>query len=542
MFLIFFFQTTKKRKFKPNQSIEDTSKVFDENLSLVNLFPCSSQPKHVRKSHSDSNIIRRSTEGTEPNVEKFSLVNSQQPCSQNLTAINKKLMKMDTVMKPTSKSTIVSSVQHNIFNFPSIRTDLSPTFQNIHVPMFGFSVPPILPTSPVIVPNPISSIHSNPKSQSIFLNEPIEVSSDESIKSGGYMEIESTPVQSTFRKEILGNKSLSESPSSSNKKKKMSKKHKKNKKENEYKFEKNKKRKRKNKDLFEEDTYLQRDKIKRDKKKDKRNKKVKLEEEITLSASSTNSDINTGLFIPPTQIVQTEDKNPIENGIPIPKLTLKIGSLVSSPEKNESNDLPIEDPKTVECVKIDGNSSPELAKISALITHAPKIKTTDNFNNVTTTAALIPDITSGVESLNASNVSAMDVTTSSIDSLFMSPKPGKVMPVPPADTSNQKFPIPSSAVAPSPTESNRPSSYIDEEGNEVWICPACGRVDDGTPMIGCDGCDAWYHWICVGIKEPPNKSDDWFCRVCILKNREDNFSIPYGERKKKSKKKKRSID
>lgn len=32
------------------------------------------------------------------------------------------------------------------------------------------------------------------------------------------------------------------------------------------------------------------------------------------------------------------------------------------------------------------------------------------------------------------------------------------------------------------------------EENQVWICPACGRVDDGTPMIGCDGCDAWYHW------------------------------------------------
>lgn len=28
----------------------------------------------------------------------------------------------------------------------------------------------------------------------------------------------------------------------------------------------------------------------------------------------------------------------------------------------------------------------------------------------------------------------------------------------------------------------------------MWICPACGKVDDGSPMIGCDGCDAWYHW------------------------------------------------
>ncbi len=39
------------------------------------------------------------------------------------------------------------------------------------------------------------------------------------------------------------------------------------------------------------------------------------------------------------------------------------------------------------------------------------------------------------------------------------------------------------------------SSLQDSDGNQVWICPACGRVDDGTPMIGCDGCDAWYHWL-----------------------------------------------
>jgi hypothetical protein len=34
----------------------------------------------------------------------------------------------------------------------------------------------------------------------------------------------------------------------------------------------------------------------------------------------------------------------------------------------------------------------------------------------------------------------------------------------------------------------------DADGATVWICPACGKVDDGTPMIGCDACDAWYHW------------------------------------------------
>ena len=26
---------------------------------------------------------------------------------------------------------------------------------------------------------------------------------------------------------------------------------------------------------------------------------------------------------------------------------------------------------------------------------------------------------------------------------------------------------------------------------QVWICPACGKQDDGSPMIGCDQCDDW---------------------------------------------------
>ena len=34
-------------------------------------------------------------------------------------------------------------------------------------------------------------------------------------------------------------------------------------------------------------------------------------------------------------------------------------------------------------------------------------------------------------------------------------------------------------------------SYTDEAGNKVWICPACGKQDDGSPMIGCDQCDDW---------------------------------------------------
>ncbi len=58
--------------------------------------------------------------------------------------------------------------------------------------------------------------------------------------------------------------------------------------------------------------------------------------------------------------------------------------------------------------------------------------------------------------------------------------------------------------------------YYDALGNQVWVCPSCGAQDDGSPMIGCDGCDAWYHWVCVGIKSAPD-SVKWFCSSCAKK-------------------------
>ncbi len=60
--------------------------------------------------------------------------------------------------------------------------------------------------------------------------------------------------------------------------------------------------------------------------------------------------------------------------------------------------------------------------------------------------------------------------------------------------------------------------YVDSEGNQIWICPACGKQDDGSPMIGCDECDDWYHWMCVGIQSEPADNQDWFCPRCVAKN------------------------
>ncbi|KAF4521266.1 hypothetical protein B566_EDAN008469 [Ephemera danica] len=73
--------------------------------------------------------------------------------------------------------------------------------------------------------------------------------------------------------------------------------------------------------------------------------------------------------------------------------------------------------------------------------------------------------------------------------------------------------------------------FQDDAGNKIWICPACKGQDDGSPMIGCDDCDAWYHWVCVGIQVPPDDKEDWYCRECIQRKQEALTS------KKKMKKK-----
>jgi len=72
------------------------------------------------------------------------------------------------------------------------------------------------------------------------------------------------------------------------------------------------------------------------------------------------------------------------------------------------------------------------------------------------------------------------------------------------------------AVLPPVNETPPPAFYFDEAGNQVWICPMCTKPDDGSPMIGCDGCDVWYHWVCVGIQCPPDCAV-WFCPRCLAK-------------------------
>ncbi|XP_074488511.1 transcription initiation factor TFIID subunit 3 isoform X2 [Sebastes fasciatus] len=101
-------------------------------------------------------------------------------------------------------------------------------------------------------------------------------------------------------------------------------------------------------------------------------------------------------------------------------------------------------------------------------------------------------------------------------------------PLPPA-------PAPSSLLCPAPTSfaasfktpvrsvvTETVSTYVirDEWGNQIWICPGCNKADDGSPMIGCDDCDDWYHWPCVGMLTAPPEDQQWFCVKCSSKKKD----------------------
>ncbi|XP_043069605.1 uncharacterized protein Taf3 isoform X2 [Drosophila bipectinata] len=256
----------------------------------------------------------------------------------------------------------------------------------------------------------------------------------------------------------------------------------------------------------------------------------------------------------------------------IPKLTLKLNG--------QSTPLPIlyneGDSQDIGFVK-NSNSliqtnrecsrdhSPELARFSPLVTGPPKSKqSTSNlgtsignspFNTISSSPS--PLITKSsqipINQLNSvgwasnSNNNLVASSTISASSVLL---PQQLMLTPNTVMNNYSSSLPINSCmtdreltlnaplqiqengAPN-AQINRPSSYVDAEGNRIWICPACGKVDDGSAMIGCDGCDAWYHWTCVGITIAPKDNDDWYCRICITKQKNQ-----FSDKKKKRNKKK----
>ncbi|KAF2369089.1 Bromodomain associated domain [Trinorchestia longiramus] len=114
-------------------------------------------------------------------------------------------------------------------------------------------------------------------------------------------------------------------------------------------------------------------------------------------------------------------------------------------------------------------------------------------------------------SSSSSSKSSSGLTTTTIASVPVLPV--VIPPVLPAE------PLPAPVVADAVSSIGH---FVDDQGNEVWICPTCGKQDDGSPMIGCDTCDDWYHWVCVGIQVPPNESENWYCPRCLAQHKQRN--------------------
>ncbi|XP_063699454.1 transcription initiation factor TFIID subunit 3 [Culicoides brevitarsis] len=287
------------------------------------------------------------------------------------------------------------------------------------------------------------------------------------------------------------------SPSDLNKDEKESKKDKKLKKE---------KKKKKDK-IKDKDGSIVKDKSerKKDKEERKREKKEKRREKERL-AMEQNKFLSSN-----TDSIDNSDSSLAS----VPKLTLKLG--VSGDSRPNTPDIPkkmtikstfkkdpeVGSPLQMTISSSQRESSPELAKFSALVTHPPKQKSSHKRKHD-------DDVFSGDESrkhLKSPGGSGGE-----------------------SKKHKKTTPTPSTSLAPS--EGMKLAK--EEDGQQIWICPACGQVDNGTPMIGCDGCDAWYHWVCVGITVPPDVNEDWYCRVCISRKQDSHGS----EKKKKRKKNK----
>ncbi|XP_037039069.1 transcription initiation factor TFIID subunit 3-like isoform X2 [Bradysia coprophila] len=280
----------------------------------------------------------------------------------------------------------------------------------------------------------------------------------------------------------------------------------------------------------------------------------------------------------------------------VPKLTLKLGTSPrpDTPDSHRKITIkPIRREHTSE-MDIDDNSSvqqdsdrsreasPELARFSALVTRPPKQKTpvqkkkdeeksdlhtadhhtespgtlpTDPVKQPITTPQPAPTRGRPKGSTNAaiaaaaaaaaaaaiaaagSNAQIQPTNATPLEAACSSLKHQRKMNPPKMKDEKSSSKSCSSKSSKSPNDKIGPALNVrDSDGNQVWICPACGRVDDGTPMIGCDGCDAWYHWVCVGIQVPPDANEDWYCRVCIAKKQEWQGGDKKKKRKKKDKK------
>lgn len=79
----------------------------------------------------------------------------------------------------------------------------------------------------------------------------------------------------------------------------------------------------------------------------------------------------------------------------------------------------------------------------------------------------------------------------------------------------------------------------DEEDTDPrprWQCAKCRLYEiPGKPMIGCDSCDDWFHFLCVNLQHEPG-DQDWYCPQCRARKSGSFLStsnMPHGQQSSK---------
>jgi transcription initiation factor TFIID subunit 3 len=247
-------------------------------------------------------------------------------------------------------------------------------------------------------------------------------------------------------------------------------------------------------------------KDKREKDKKKRDKKDKLKNKEKQGEKKQGKLLkkvkNKEKLKKKNKLLDVASKEEIPEDPSVPKIKLRIGgtnsplpspSGVQSPLLNVSivkhDDVPRHTEPVVKDVR---EPSPELAKMPALVGKPLKVKSQPK---------IVVD-------------SVPPPPKQVVEPITLSTKGKKAAVISVEVKSKNKEKPPKSKKAEGSSKLKTLPFYFDDDGNQVWVCPTCSGPDDGSPMIGCDGCDAWYHWVCVGIKSAP-ESAKWFCGLCV---------------------------
>ncbi|CAG4987599.1 unnamed protein product [Colias eurytheme] len=259
---------------------------------------------------------------------------------------------------------------------------------------------------------------------------------------------------------------------------------------------------------------IKKKKDKKDKNKDKSEKKKEKEERQEIKDRIKKEK-------------KEKKKEKLADGL-VPKLTLKLGSSnsnspmpPSSPETFKLNIKPVkreeESPVKEEPLSRENSRSPELAQISALVTRPPKQKHSKHNHVAEPQEAQASSSPPGSPQRKNRPPSSHSKYRRILIKPLSKKGHGDSLDDEAASVIDDVPTAPATPVAEKPSGTLPTPYYVDEHGNKIWVCPACGRPDNGSPMIGCDGCDGWYHWICVGITEEPGATEDWFCKSCLAK-------------------------